>query len=125
MGLFQNDAYATDTLNQIIENIDISTFKNSLSPRSPENGKTLPAMGYNVPVKYEDQTIYGLTDKENSWTFSISNLKINGKKLSACFYDYANPTRASYKSVTLLTFVKNNTGKYSVISESPDSSQCK
>lgn len=125
MALFQNSAHATVNLNQVIENIDISTFKNSLSPRSPEKGETLPAMGFDVPVKYEDQTIYGLTNKENTWTYSVSNLKVKGSKLSACFYDYANPTQASYKSVTLLTLVKNKTGKYSVISESPDSTQCK
>ncbi|EKK5432648.1 MULTISPECIES: hypothetical protein [Enterobacter cloacae complex] len=124
MALFQNSAHATVNLNQVIENIDISTFRNSLSPRSPESGKTLPAMGFDIPVKYDDQTFYGLTNKENTWTYSISNLKVNGSKLSACFYDYANPTQASYKSVTLLTLVKNKTGKYSVISESTNSTQC-
>lgn len=119
-----SQAYADTSLKKIIENLDISSFRNSLGPRSPEKGATLPSFGFNIPINYDNKEIYGLTDKNNSWSYSIKIIKEEKNNITICFYDYANTTQSTYKAAEALKLKKDINGKYASISENITNISC-
>lgn len=122
--LTSNSAFASHDLNTIIKKLDVTSFRNSLGPRSLPKGTTLPSVGFNKSVDYKDSNMAGLTNEENAWTYSIKELKKHNENVVVCFYDYASPGQGSYRSVELLTLTKTDNGLYISTNEKQATEEC-
>lgn len=96
----------------IAENLDITSFKNSLGPRSLTKGTTLPMLGFTKAAYDEQSKVYELTDVKNTWTYSVKVIAEHKTNADICFYDFASRPNASYRSIQKLAIKESSNGKY-------------
>ncbi|HCM6772061.1 TPA: hypothetical protein N3069_005061 [Klebsiella pneumoniae] len=117
--IVSTENYSVDILN----NLDVTTFNNSLRPRSPNPGDTVRTFGFNYPVDNKNN-LYSLTNESKSRTYSIKLInydKIN-KIYAVCFFDIASPP-ATYRAKVKL-FLKKVDGRYISVSDELIKEQC-
>ncbi|MGK8934768.1 hypothetical protein ACRS85_18840 [Pluralibacter gergoviae] len=102
-GVFANNKYSADILNHL----DVSTFRNSLQPKSPNPGDTVRTFGYNIELTTNKGESYTLTNNAGSCKYSVKFLNYNKNKkiYTICFYDIASPP-ATYNGSLKLSLKK-------------------
>ncbi|BDH45307.1 pesticin immunity protein [Salmonella enterica subsp. enterica serovar Choleraesuis] len=99
-------ALANTLPSEILNNLNLHSFHNSLRPRGAIDGDTVKKFGFDVQKDEQNKNYYSVTDKEQSWTYSVKVLKQHNDKYYVCFYDFATPP-ATYRGIQEIIVIKD------------------
>ncbi|KAA5845330.1 pesticin immunity protein [Pseudomonas chlororaphis] len=107
----------------ILKNLEVNTFRNSLRPAHYPDGTTLGQTPYRV---YEKDTkregAYSAVDADRSWIYSVRVMERGDKAITICFVDHN--LRGSYLFASPLLVETNRAGHYVVVKELPKTPAC-
>ena len=106
----------------IAEQIDVTTFPNSIGPRREPQLKTFGDYGFTQSDL--DGHTARLTDKERSWMFAVSVAEASDERLVLCILDQAL-NGGSYRTLSAIGFEDGAEGLLVATAEAQDQGRCK
>lgn len=114
-----HDALAKD----ILANLEINTFHNSLRPRHYPDGMTLGETPFRILEKIEgERASWGVVDEERSWIYMVRIIKSGPEGVTICFVD--DSFVGTYLASSPLLLKKSPNGHYRVVKELGDLPSC-
>lgn len=113
------DALAQD----ILANLEVNTFRNSLHPVHFPEGTTLGKTPFHIAKKVEgDRSTWQAIDEERTWIYSVTVIQSDQAGVTICFGDHS--LVGTYRASSPLLVKKNSSGNYVVLRELPDIPVC-
>ena len=106
----------------IAEQIDVTSFRNSIGPRREPELKTFSDYGF-IESDLDGHTAR-LTDKERSWLFAVTVAEASDERLVLCILDQALDG-GSYRTLSAIGFKDGTEGLLVATAEAQDDGNCK
>lgn len=108
---------------EILEHLEVNTFRNSFRPRHYPQGTTLGQTPYRIFTKEEGfEATYSAIDEEQSWVYSVRVMKTGPKGITVCFVDHS--LQGTYLTAAALLVRKKPNNHYVVIKMLPETPEC-
>lgn len=108
---------------EILEHLEVNTFRNSFRPRHHPQGTTLGQTPYRIFTKEEgSEATYSATDEEQSWVYSVTVMKAGPQGVTVCFVDQS--LQGTYLTAAALLVRKKPNNHYVVVKMLPETPAC-
>ena len=112
-GLAEKNTY---TAKDILQNLEINSFSNSLRSRNYSSTTTFKQTEFTHGA-YDKNKYFSLTDDNNSWMISLKVIGIKKDEYSVCFGDFSIIRPPTYVAAYPLIIKKNKSGNFIVVKE--------
>lgn len=109
----ENNTY---TAKDILQNLELNTFDNSLSHGTYEKQTTFKQTEF-TKIESNKKKHIALTNEDNSWIISLKILGIKRDEYTVCFEDFSVIRPPTYVAVTPLLIKKTKSGNFIVVKE--------
>lgn len=108
---------------EILEHLEVNTFRNSFRPRHYPQGTTIGQTPYRIFAKEEGfEATYSAIDEEQSWVYSVTVMKAGPQGVTVCFVDHS--LQGTYLTASALLVRKKPNNHYVVIKMLPETPEC-
>lgn len=117
--IFSFSAFCEDitySAKDILQNLELNTFDNSLSHGTYEKQTTFKQTEF-TNIESNKKKHIALTNEDNSWMISLKIIGIKRDEYTVCFEDFSLIRPPTYVAIHPLLIKKTNSGNFIVVKE--------
>ncbi|EIL4052062.1 pesticin immunity protein [Salmonella enterica] len=117
--IFSFSAFCEDitySAKEILLNLEVNTFSNSLRPQNYRNNTTFKQTEF-THGEYDKKKHFSLTNDDKSWMISLKIIGIKDDEYTVCFEDFSIIRPPTYAAVQPLIIQKVKSGNFIVVKE--------
>ncbi|EKK3320102.1 pesticin immunity protein [Salmonella enterica] len=117
--IFSFSAFCEDitySAKDILQNLELNTFDNSLSHGTYEKQTTFKQTEF-TNIESNKKKHIALTNEDNSWMISLKIIGIKRDEYTVCFEDFSLIRPPTYVAIYPLLIKKTNSGNFIVVKE--------